>query len=86
MLGITRKRKEIKREITVWPVPRPFYHPHLEYKKEVEPKWKRPEQGSREVWQHGPVPPQPGAQETCQFLQQCSEHFLHFIIFSQSWY
>lgn len=34
MLGITRKRKEIKRETTVQPLPRSFYPPHLEYKKD----------------------------------------------------
>ena len=55
MLGITRKRKEIKRETTVQPLPTSFYCPHLEYKKESAPKWKCPEKGNWEVWQHGPA-------------------------------
>lgn len=55
MLGIPRKRKEIKRETTVQPFTRSFYCPQLEYKKEIEPKWKHPEKGNWEVWQHGPA-------------------------------
>lgn len=55
MLGITRKRKEIKRKTTVQPLPGSFYRPQPEYKKRTEPKWKPPEKGKGEARQQGPA-------------------------------